>query len=358
MRRAGWGGVSGQCGPGDPERSDLIRRRVLASLRSLSTPAPAAARLWSSLVSEDVIPIVLPHTNEQGGLVAVKCLSVSPAGNLIAAGCNDGAVRVWAYADMGDRRHNTRGSYSKGAEVYRRQARRARPPPMPPVAAAGVPAPGEASATGGVGAGGAAGGAGAEAILGAAQGLASLQGNGQLQGRASGLSNGSGRAGGASSGARARAGGVNGVGGGAVVGAVVDNDLPGLGGGGVRGTASGPQGRSEHEAGSGRTRDGSGGGGAASTSGAAAGAATQDDEGLIEVRLATKLFGESKEELPRVFVPWMGWVVCLGVMRGVGGVIVVGVLTSGKGVRGMTVFPITTAAPAESRYLVLVIRWR
>lgn len=87
-----------------------------------------------SIVSEDVVPIVLPHTNEQGAMIPVMCLSVSPAGNLIAAGCSDGAVRVWAYGDAADDaawgtgKHNTRrtGRDTIGrGEVYRREA----PPP-------------------------------------------------------------------------------------------------------------------------------------------------------------------------------------------------------------------------------------
>ncbi|CAM9783507.1 unnamed protein product, partial [Hapterophycus canaliculatus] len=84
-----------------------------------------------SLVSEDIVPIVLPHTNEQGGMIPVMCLSVSPAGNLIAAGCSDGAVRVWAYGDAeddaawGTGRHNTRrtGRDTIGqGEVFRSEA--------------------------------------------------------------------------------------------------------------------------------------------------------------------------------------------------------------------------------------------
>lgn len=87
-----------------------------------------------SLVTDDVIPIVLPHKNHQGDNIPVKCLSVSPAGNLIAAGCDDGAVRVWAYGDADDDaawgggKHNTRGAGKDkigSGQVYRRE------PPLP-----------------------------------------------------------------------------------------------------------------------------------------------------------------------------------------------------------------------------------
>lgn len=81
------------------------------------------------------MPIVLPHTNGEGAMIPVMCLSVSPAGNLIAAGCSDSAVRVWAYGDAeddaawGTGKHNTRrtGRDTIGrGEVFRRE-----PPPPP-----------------------------------------------------------------------------------------------------------------------------------------------------------------------------------------------------------------------------------
>lgn len=99
------------------------------------------------------MPIVLPHTNEQGAMIPVMCLSVSPAGNLIAAGCSDGAVRVWAYGDADDDaawgtgKHNTRrtGRDTIGrGEVFRSEApRRSIPPTVASAAsaAAAVPVP-------------------------------------------------------------------------------------------------------------------------------------------------------------------------------------------------------------------------
>lgn len=54
----------------------------------------------------------------------VKCLSVSQAGNLIAAGCNDGAVTLWSYWDNDEPTpsgHNTRRGKPRDGEVFRRQ---------------------------------------------------------------------------------------------------------------------------------------------------------------------------------------------------------------------------------------------
>lgn len=250
-------------------------------------------------MSEDVIAVVLPHTNEQGIPVAVKCLSVSPAGNLIAAGCNDGAVRVWAYSDVGDRRHNTRGSHNKGGEVYRRQAPRVAPPQALP---AGGPGRLEAIA-GAVPAGVPVELAGASER--GAPGLATSQDslatgrNSQAQAERSGGRGGS---------STRRSAGVARGGMGAVVGAVIGDDLPGMGGDGSRrgdeATASNSGGRSGQHSSAGRAQgDGSGSnaGGAASSgrggSGVGDGVNPGHDEGLIEVRLATKLFGESVDIL-------------------------------------------------------------
>lgn len=143
-----------------------------------------------------MVPIVLPHTNEQGAMIPVMCLSVSPAGNLIAAGCSDGAVRVWAYGDADDDaawgtgKHNTRrtGRDTIGrGEVFRREAP---PPPASQIdsiaatnaaaAAAAVAAsrstasPRAAAAAGGAGGATAAGASGAELPPAAASALPSL----------------------------------------------------------------------------------------------------------------------------------------------------------------------------------------
>ncbi|CAM9706979.1 unnamed protein product [Ectocarpus sp. 6 AP-2014] len=48
---------------------------------------------------EDVEPVVLQHTDKDGHTVEVECISLSPAGDLIAVGCSDGDIRMWAYGD-------------------------------------------------------------------------------------------------------------------------------------------------------------------------------------------------------------------------------------------------------------------
>lgn len=98
-----------------------------------------------------MVPIVLPHKNHQGDNIPVKCLSVSPAGNLIAAGCDDGAVRVWAYGDADDDaawgggKHNTRGTGKDkigSGQVYRREPPQPQPPPrLAPGVVLGGPSP-------------------------------------------------------------------------------------------------------------------------------------------------------------------------------------------------------------------------
>lgn len=85
----------------------------------------------------------------------VKCLSVSAAGNLFAAGCNDGAVTIWSYSDVAQSAtgHNTRRARGKEGDVFRRlRPRGDAPPPVAihpggGVAVAGWPI--EASATAG-----------------------------------------------------------------------------------------------------------------------------------------------------------------------------------------------------------------
>lgn len=211
-------------------------------------------------MSDEVIPIILPHTNEQNALVAVKCLSVSPAGNLIAAGCNDGAVRVWAYSDAEDRKHNTRGSHNRGGRIYRRELPTPPapvpapvPPAMPPPPAAGSNQAEAGAGAGSVGPAPAAGSVDMAAGVSAPQNFASASPNGMP-------SAGTGNSG------VSRSGGFGGAGSGAVVGSLVQSNLPGLGGGpGASGNGGGV------------------GIGAAST---------EQEEGLI-VRLASKLFGEN-----------------------------------------------------------------
>ncbi|CAM9453617.1 unnamed protein product, partial [Ectocarpus sp. 13 AM-2016] len=121
---------------------------------AMSASEDGTCRVWDlrgqdSLAMEDVVPIVLPHTNEQGAMIPVMCLSVSPAGNLIAAGCIDGAVRVWAYGDSDDDaawgtgKHNTRrtGRDTIGrGEVYRSEAPRRSIPSTVAAAAAAAAA--------------------------------------------------------------------------------------------------------------------------------------------------------------------------------------------------------------------------
>lgn len=111
---------------------------VALSLLYCCFPIQSKSMWLLSLVTDDVVPIVLPHKNHQGDNIPVKCLSVSPAGNLIAAGCDDGAVRVWAYGDADDDaawgggKHNTRGTGKDkigSGQVYRREPPQPQPQP-------------------------------------------------------------------------------------------------------------------------------------------------------------------------------------------------------------------------------------
>ncbi|CAM9615348.1 unnamed protein product, partial [Discosporangium mesarthrocarpum] len=97
----------------------------------VSTSEDGTCRVWDlrdrySLASDDVLPVVLPHTNFQGEPVPTTCISMSPAGELFALGCQDGQVRVWSYRDRsadgegGDKRHSRRSDRLQGGEVYTR----------------------------------------------------------------------------------------------------------------------------------------------------------------------------------------------------------------------------------------------
>ena len=259
-----------------------------------------------SLVTDDVIPIVLPHKNHAGNNIPVKCLSVSPAGNLIAAGCDDGAVRVWAYGDADDDaawgggKHNTRGAgrdkFGNG-QVYRREASQQPRPVLPPpvVAQATSASPAAPESPDG------------NMLNGLAAATAAALGGPSLVATAGVTAEGGGAAevetidsgslaraalGSASSASRAwnRVGGI-----GAVVGALSGNDLPGLGGGQIAAasvsTADGEGGRGGQVEERGRERRTRGRGREGGSGADDAGAAGKD-KGELEVRLGTMLFGE------------------------------------------------------------------
>ena len=75
-----------------------------------------AARLSAAEEASDGM-LLLPHvqdasfqTNQEGDPLKVNCLDISPVGDIIVTGCEDGVARVWRFGDRGSRDQEDKGN--------------------------------------------------------------------------------------------------------------------------------------------------------------------------------------------------------------------------------------------------------